>query len=584
MEKGFFGCLGPGGGATEQLEEVITTAASDGWSLRLKNTDASFHEWADGFVLFSGTGFYHSENDGNKVSAESIALQYQARGAFVADSFDGSFAVLVWDAALQKLFLWRDDAGARLLYYYQAPDNSFWFASSLQLLMRYLGRRPISKLGLSEYLRFLDISPPYTIYEDVVFLPSEKLVRVEPGRLVECEDKPSPAAASFEKFSDFEEVVTAFDGLLKNSVETQIESVPRLCSFLSGGVDSSLVSAVAASIRDDVRAVTVGFEDPRLDESPVAKRITAHLGIAHDVMCFSQEEDLQAFETFTTLVGSPFADPAIIPTFQCFEKTAPTCDLVLDGTGADTLIGMMPARHLRFILNYSSRLPVPARKFIAKSLGMTKASRRYRDLFDFDDPVELMIRWKGWTRSQISELRAEPCDLSHTMFYRIYREGHTEMSPYELYSSLMGNLPDDRIHQSRALFGPEVVFPFFDPKIQSFVRSLPMEFRYAPGEPKKLFRHLLARYVPERIWNVPKHGFDYPFDKLMRYKDDYLIRKYLSAEALERHGLFDTDIARNYIQSFLDGDRSVRFKVWALLVFQAWYENSYQQQGDGLKA
>lgn len=581
-EKGFIGCLGPREGAARHFEQLGAAAEGDNWMLRLNHGDASIHEWEGGFVLISGHGFFHSEQVGKKISAQSIALGYQERGEKVADCFDGSFAVLIWDAEQKKLFLWRDDAGSRLLYYYQAPDNSFWFASSLQLLMQYLGRRPVSKLALSEYLRFLDISPPYTIYEDVLFLPSEKLLKIKPGDLVESADKPSSPAPAVETYNNFDEVVTAFDALLKNFVAKQVDSTPRLCSFLSGGIDSSLVTAVATSIRSDVRAVTVGFADARLDESPVARKITEHLGIAHEVLCFSEDEDLRAFELFTATAGSPFADPAIIPTFQCFEKTGKACDLVLDGTGADTLIGMMPARHLRFILNYSARLPAAVRKMIAGTLGSTGLTARYRDLFDFDDPIELLIRWKGWNQAEISRLCRQPCDLSHTMFYRIYREGYEQKSPYDLYSMLMGNLPDDRIHQSRAVFGPEVAFPFFDQKIRAFVRSLPMQYRYAPDEPKKLFRHLLARYIPQEIWDVPKHGFDYPFDRLMRYRDNHLIEKYLSPESLNQHGLFDTAMAEQYTERFLAGDSSVRFKVWALLVFQAWYENSYCQQADGL--
>lgn len=594
-EYGFVGCLGPDEEGAGDSEDVSCTPVGEGWMLRLKSAGASSYKWNNGFVLVTGQGVEIAESNGKALSAEAIALNYQATGESVASAFDGSFAVVLWDATRQKLLLWRDDSGARLLYYFQGPDNTFWFATSLQLLMRYLGKRPISMLGLSEYLRFLDISPPYTIFEDVVFLPPEKLAWVECGRSmdqlgqmkhvgnVENADKPPPPTLTYEKFSTFDEVVTVFDGLLKSSIAKHVESMPRVCSFLSGGVDSSLVSAVAASIRGDVRAVTVGFEDARLDESPVARKITEHIGIEHEVMCFSQEEDLRAFESFTSTVGSPFADPAIIPTFQCFEKTGENCDLVLDGTGADTLIGMMPARHLRFIMNYSAHLPDSTRRLIARTLGMTGPTRRYKDLFDFEDPVELMIRWKGWTSSEISDLCGQPCDLSHTMFYRIYREGFSEKSPYELYSLLMGNLPDDRIHQSRELFGPEVSFPFFDSAIQSFVRSLPFQYRYAPDEPKKLFRHLLGRYIPESIWNVPKHGFDYPFENLMQYRDNYLINTYLSLESLDQHGLFDAKIVSQYIQSFLSGDTSLRFKIWALLVFQAWYDNSYRQLGGGMK-
>lgn len=578
----FVGCLGSSEEFSPNAAGFACTQIGSGQGLWLKGDGVSSYKWDGGFVLVSGRGFQISGSTGKELCAETVARKYQESGEDSAGAFDGSFVVVLWDAVQQKLLLWRDNAGARLLYYYQSADNNLWFATSLQLLMHHVGRRPVSRHGLTEYLRFLDISPPYTIYEDVVFLPPEKLVRAGCGKKAESIDKPAPPILRFSQPENFDAAVTILDELLKQSILRQVQPNSKLCAFLSGGIDSSLVCAVAAAMRGDMKAVTVGFDDVRFDESPVAHRVAKHLGIKHEVMCFSQEDDVRAFEKFTSAIGSPFADPAIIPTFQCFEKTADLCDLVLDGTGADTLIGMMPARHIRFILAYSSRLPDTWRKMFARACVVTERTGRYKDLFDFDDPVELLIRWKGWTKAEISTLCGQTCDLSHTLFYGIYREGFAKQSPYELYSLLMGNLPDDRIHQSREIFGPEVVFPFFDHTIQSFVRSLPLTYRYAPDKPKKLFRHLLGRYVPQEIWDVPKHGFDYPFENLMTYHDNYLIKTYLSPESLAQHGLLDPEIVTKYVHDFLAGDLSLRFKIWALVVFQAWYDNFYRLQGDGL--
>ena len=250
-------------------------------------------------------------------------------------------------------------------------------------------------------------------------------------------------------------------------------------------------------------------------------------------------------------------------------------DLVLDGTGADTLIGIMPARHIHFILNYSRHIPPRLRNAIAKVLGFSKSTARHSDLFSFDDAAELLIRWKGWTRDEISLLCKVPCDLSHTMFYKMYH-ANPDKDPYDLYSMLMGSLPDDRIHQSSALVGPEVSFPFFNGKVQAFVRQLPLDYKYGQEGSKLLFRKILGKHVPPGIWDLPKHGFDYPFERLLQYRDHELVKTYLSPSSLGLHGLFEERIVDRYAGRFMSGDHSLKFKVWSLVLFQAWYENYYR--------
>ncbi|WP_429885861.1 asparagine synthetase B family protein [Geoalkalibacter halelectricus] len=579
---GYFGC-------TERSSHKIVSTQRDGLSLKqiddslkllVKGQDCSTFSWEGGFVLTVGQILGGADDNSVSLDAEAVARLYQARGVEISGEFDGVFAIVLWDAGENKLYLWRDDSGGKLLYFYQNENNDLWFANNLKLLLSFTGKRPVSRLGLSEYLRFLDISPPYTMFEGVFSLEPEKYVCLGPGEMVACKSKPEPLEKTWGRLGSFDEVVSSFDVLLRKSIATRIESNPRTGAFLSGGIDSSLVCAVAADLRKDIKAVTVGFHDAQFDEAPVACNVAGHLGIEHEVLRFSLEDDLRALHLFTATVGSPFADPAIIPTFQCFEKTGVEFDLVLDGTGADTLIGMMPARHLRFILGYSAHLPTQMRKVIAGVLRLAGPAKRYGDLFDFDDPAELMIRWKGWSKAEITELCGYPCDLEHTLFYRIYRAGFSKNTPYELYSSLMGNLPDDRIHQSSAVFGPEVAFPFFDPIVRSFVRSLPHEYRYTPDEPKRLFRSLLGRYVPQAIWDVPKHGFDYPFEQLLRYRDDFLLGEYLSPEALAHHGFFNPAVVDSYLKQFRAGDLSLRFKIWALVMFQAWYRNFYLALSD----
>jgi len=514
-------------------------------------------------------------NSSTKAGLAFILSEYLKKGKLALDLLDGSFTIVLWDSRNKVLYLCRDDGGAKLMYYF-SKNNGLYFSNDLGTLVKIYGKPSISNRSLNEYLRFLDISPPYTIYKQIYFLEPEKVLSAGTFGL-KARNKTNCGQEHIEKFDEgAENYFRKFEEIFVESIKSRIDSGENIGVFLSGGIDSSLVCAIAAKIRKDITAVTVGFEDPKFDESPIARNIANYLGIKHEVLSFTPAQDFNAFFEFTRSIPSPFADPAIIPTFQCFKRIGSERDLIFDGTGADTLIGIMPARHVRFILNYSRHIPKKLRFWIANVLGYHKRASKHVDLFDFVDPAEILIRWSGWTRSEIVSLRRGTCDLSHTMFYQTY-QNNPDKTPFELYSMLMGALPDDRIHQSSSIFGPEVAFPFFDRKVQSYVRKLPMKYRYHHGKSKILFRALLGKYIPERIWDVPKQGFNYPFEKLLRYNDSELVHTYLSDQSLKKHRLFEKSILKSYITRFFEGDPRVNFKIWGLVMFQAWYENYFEK-------
>jgi asparagine synthase (glutamine-hydrolysing) len=549
--------------------------AENGFSLFVlgEPRSGSFSHAAQGNLHLVLSGSAATGEKDERDPASSLLTAYQREGERVFDRLDGSFSLVFWDGERKKLYLCRDDYGTKLLYYHHDGKGKFVFSDDLNELLKVTGRRGISREALVEFLRFLDISPPYTIHDGVFFLEPERVLKVDVAG-VELRDKEECQGILPEEALDSPDASEYFERIFRESITRKIEGKGKIGAFLSGGIDSSLVCAVSAGLRNDLKAFTVGFADAEFDESKVAGNVAKYLGLDHQVLVFTQDQDYAAFHEFVSKIPSPFADPAIIPTFQCFRSIADQVDLVLDGTGADTLIGIMPARHIHFILNCSRHIPRRLRNAIAKVLNFSKSTARHSDLFSFDDAAELLIRWKGWTREEISHLCKDPRDLSHTMFYRIYN-GNWDKDPYALYSMLMGALPDDRIHQSSSLFGPVASFPFFDRTVQAYVRQLPFNCKYGAGGSKLLFRQVLGRYVPPEIWDVPKHGFDYPFERLLQYRGHKLVKSYLSSGSLGLHDFFDERVVDRYAARFMSGDLSVKFKVWGLVLFQAWYENYY---------
>lgn len=577
---------------------------------------------ADGIETTEATSARRPDSDGAVAGAPDgtmppatdpatlIPAAYARWGDELFDRLEGVYCTVLWDHERQRLVLFRDGSCARALYWYRGDD---WGAAAtrLDILTDIPGvTRTIAPAGLHEYLRFLDVSPPNTIYAGIQALepgvaaratganleyakPVDGPKEARPGsrfsgsldaRLARNDERALgqdwPNASRHAKTPHpgrgnpgFDTCVDALDDALRASIAARLDRGRPTGCFLSGGIDSALLCAIAASIdREAVDAFTVGFDERGFDERPVAAGIATHLGVRHHCHAYDMATYAQAFDGFAAALDLPFADPAGLPTLLLYRECRKEVDTVLDGTGADTLLGVMPARHLRIATQYAARLPRALRHAVAAVLWHIPGAAGYSPVFDFDRPEDLLIRWKGWTRLEIEALTGQAASLEGSRFFRIYRSfGRDEH--FERYSALLGNLPDDRIHQAAELAGLRVRFPFWDRRVEQLVRSLPLEYRYTRTEPKRLLRALLGRYVPRHLWDLPKHGLDFPFVALLRYDSFALIRQYLTSAVLERHGLVAPSLIRDYVRAFQAGDTRLGFRIWALVVLFAWFEH-----------
>jgi asparagine synthase (glutamine-hydrolysing) len=500
---------------------------------------------------------------------------YLTKGVRSFEGLDGSYILILWDSKKGILYINRDIHGTKLLYYYCSPEGEIVFSDNLSLLINVTKQKSIDHESLQEYLRFLDISPPFTLFRNIRILQSDKLL-IANGKRMELQDVDGQHSDGNNNTMTLDESADYFSSLLSASIRERIRNAERVGVFLSGGIDSTLLCSLAVKATNNIKAYTVGFMDSRYDESEHAKSIAEYLGMDHDILKFSIDEDFNAFNDFVSKTSSIFADPAVIPTFQCFKKLQDRADVIMDGTGADSLIGMMPARHVRFILQYSRHIPLKARLFVGNVLKMSGKLSSYHDLFDFGDVEDLLIRWKGWTKDEICRLMQMQCDLSRTNFYRVFA-ANSDSSPYELYRKLLGSMPDDRIHQLAAQLQLNIMFPFWDRNIRQFGEKMPLHYKYNKGISKILFRKVLEKHIPPSLWDKPKHGFDYPFENLLSYDNNKLLRTYLDHDALREHGLFDISFVDQNLRRFYNGDSSVKFKIWALTIFQAWYFNYFKK-------
>ncbi len=517
--------------------------------------------------LYNSRALRHQLEASPDLPLSELLLRAHARWSmdFVL-RLDGLFALALRDG--DCLHLYRDGSGAHNLYYTARRPGRIGFSTQLAMLLRLPGTdKRLARHSLHEYLRFLDIAAPNTLYEGVFALEAGHLLTwtadgISQHRPEKSDGTPPPA---------FDEALNTLDGLLLDSVARRLRNVDKPAAFLSGGVDSSLICAAASRIDPRITAVTVGFDGPSFDEAPIAHNVAAHLGIEHQVLRFARQDYLAAFDTFQRHAEQPIADPAAPATLLAFDHCRERHDVVLDGSGADESSGMMPPRHVRIAIEYAALLPAPLRRAIAASLHHLPGFAGYAPIFDFEHPAELMIRWHGFTRREIEGLCGEPVSLERTHFFQTFalfpRRAHFERS-----LALLDAMPGDRLHLAAAISGLRVRYPFWDVSVDAFIRGLPPDYRCRPAQPKRLLRALLARHVPRPLWDAPKHGFDFPLLDFLQAQDFRLVRRYLLHDRWAGWQMLAPDRVAAYGHRFIAGETGLSFRVWALAVLAAWLE------------
>jgi asparagine synthase (glutamine-hydrolysing) len=531
-------------------------------------------------TLLSGEIFNHvdvarqlSVGDGfEKPPAALFRHAFEAWGPDALARVDGAFAVAWWDPQARRLILGCDRRGDAHLYY-AADARGLVFSSWCELL------RPLAdgvdRSAVQEFLRFLYISPPRTVYSGIR--------RLEPGHYLAAADRlgspqqpsvqPLPWAQAELARRSSGEVVEMFEDLLLTSVGRCIAARPAAVS-LSSGVDSSTIAAACARASSSpLCAFTVGFPDAQLDETGQAAAVARHLGIPHHVVGFPLADYRRAVDTLAHGFEAPVADPAFIPLVLAYEQARELAEVFVDGTGSDGLFGEPIPRHLRIQFAVSARLPRGARALLASLLRQVPGRRLggYAELLDIEDIEEQFITWKGWTRREQEALFQEPVSFDDTLFYRTFR-GVIARGAQAVYDAVHFMPPYHERLQAAAMVGRPIHFPYHEPLLRAFVRALPTPWRMDKGQTKVLLRKLHSRYFPDALARVSKHHFNMPLDSLLGYRDFDLVHTYLAHDRIRHHGLIDPALVSPWIERYLRGDTSLRFKIWSLVVLHAWLD------------
>ena len=522
--------------------------------------------------------------------------------------FNGMFVFALWDQQERILYLSRDRAGEKPLYYGWA-GHTLLFGSELKALHQHPDfRGEIDRGALTVYLRHDYIPAPHSIYKGVYKLLPGTLLTI---RAFGSDASPKPYWSAKRAAEDGlstpfvgtdAEAVDQLDTLLNDAVSMRMEADVPLGAFLSGGIDSSLIVAIMQANSDrPVKTFTIGFENSDFNEAESAKAVAKHLGTDHTELYVTPEEAMAVIPRLPTLYDEPFADSSQIPTFLVSQLARRKVTVSLSGDGGDELfggyntylwgrsvqknIGWMP-RPLKTALAKSlnplsrldwnallggspSVLPQSLRKrdlnkILQKLAGILKVNQRealYWVLCSYwMDPASVVIAAKEPLTPLTDPIKwAQIKEFMHVM----------------MYLDTIMYLPDDiLVKVDRASMGVslESRVPLLDHRVIEFAWRLPLAMKVKGNTGKRPLRQLLHRYVPKHLVERPKQGFGVPVHEWLRGPMRPWAEELLDESRLNNEGYFCPAPIRQKWSEHVSGRRNWQAQMWGVLMFQSWLE------------
>src|ERR1043166_8969585 len=535
----------------------------------------------------------------SKSDTEVIIHLYEEFGTHCLEHLNGMFAFALWDAKQKTLFLARDRIGKKPLHYSTAQGN-FVFASEIKALLQHPAvERKLDFASLNKYLAYEYVPAPHTIFQSIKKLEPGHYLIYRRGKVVisqywdiPIEDHPISDKTEAQYVDELEE-------LLQRAVDSRLVADVPVGLFVSGGLDSGLVAAMARKAKDNLECFSIGFEESSFDESRYAERIARSLGIKHHLKIFNAGAMLGMVERLPDFLDEPLADPSILPLYLLSKFAAEHMKVVLSGDGGDELFAGYQTYQAHKLVTLYDALPGFLKESIKMAAFHLPVSHAYLSL---DYKLKQFLRgvgvsseirfflWRGaFNNTERSELLSPEIrsqlhkENAYEEIYRYVRQsGLTKELERILYLSMKLYLQDNNlvtVDRASMANGLEVRSPLLDRDVVEFVCRFPLEYKLNGFKTKYIMKKTAEKYLPRNIVYRKKKGFGVPLAKWLNGELRDLMLARLSREAIEEQGIFDYPYVRDLIDEQLAKRKDNREPLWTLLVFQIWYDAYMKRSG-----
>lgn len=520
---------------------------------------------------------------------EVILAAYLKWGISCVDKFQGMFAIALYDRETNELFLVRDRIGKKPLYYWIDGKNLV-FASELKPIMEYPGfPRRIRTDVIKRYMFQQCVNEPDSIFENVY--------KVQPGGIVKfCEGKMSSwkywdiakvyHRKKQETVGSYEEAKEELKDILKDCVRKRMIADVPLGTFLSGGYDSSLVTALAQEASNEpVKTYSIGFNEERYNEAKYAKEVAKHLGTHHTELYIDEQAMFDMVESIPQYYDEPFADSSQIPSMLVAKLASEDVTVVLSGDGGDEFFcgyniydNVAQAQKLDVLgqLTYGVCQFPPFRK----AALLEKLPFKVQVVAgNHDKETKTQIGGSSYIRAIDRMISGEGVPYKFPIESK-YNEPNWQERRMLLDEDTY--LPGDilcKVDRATMKYSIEARCPILDVRVMEYSYRLPHSYKYANGVKKRILKDIAYDYIPRELLDRPKVGFGVPLDKWMRGPLKEQLMDMCSVEYLRKQGIFDADYVNHFIMEYLrTGDKGpatgANFSktAWSFFAFQQWYE------------
>lgn len=528
---------------------------------------------------------------------EVILYGYKEWGIECLEKFIGMFAFAILDKVKNRLFLVRDRAGVKPLYYY-ADESQFMFSSEIKSFHKHPSFKKEQNLEVLPYFfQFGYIPAPHTIFKNCF--------KLEAGHYLEFDIQQS--TFNINKYWDVNDfylqekstkdeaqVLDELEAVLDNAVELRMVSDVPIGVFLSGGYDSSLVASLLAKKQGKrINTFTIGFDDEKYNEAEHAKTIAGYLGTNHTEYYMKNSDMLDLVKSLPFYYDEPFGDSSALPTMIVSKLARQSVTVALSADGGDEAFcgyskyfflnkfqNIFSSSFKKEVLKAGLNLfTLDAVEFIneklPKSLKQTNIKEKYikfQRAISSSTPEEMFENASSYVdKKDIAEFLK--IQRSEELFKKWNKIENTDFLnqmmaiDYKLFMNDDVLTKVDRATMSVSLEGRE---PLLDHRIIEYMAQVPLELKYKNNQGKYLLRQVLYKYLPKELVDKPKSGFQIPLNEWLRGELKPLVLKYLDENSLDEN-IFNTDEITHIKDKFFNG-ADIGTTIWFLLMYQMWKE------------
>lgn len=525
----------------------------------------------------NGYGYtFNTEGDG-----EPIVVGYHHWGKDVVNHLRGMFGIVIWDTENKVMFAARDQFGIKPLYY-ATTDAGTVFASEMKSILEMADALNLDlgldKRAIEHYIDLQYVPEPESLHANIRRVESGCTVTLSPGGTVVSDRYFKPEFRT-DKVEDEQKLYDRIAEALEDSVAKHMRADVTVGSFLSGGIDSTAIAALAKRHNPDLLTFTTGFEREGYSEVDVAAESAAAIGAEHIVKVVSPEEYADAIPKIMWYLDNPVADPSLVPLYFVAAEARKHVKVVLSGEGADELFGGYTIYKEPLSLAPFEKIPSPLRQGLGKLSRVLPDGMKGKSLLERGS-MTMEQRYYGNARSfNYEQLKrvipwARPEWNHEEVTAPIYAESEhmdsvARMQHLDLFTWMRGDIlvKADKMNMANSL---ELRVPFLDKEVFKVAETIPHEYKIAHGTTKYALRKALEQIVPPHVLHRKKLGFPVPMrhwlagDELFGWAQDTINES-------QTDDIFDRAAVLEMLKEHRDGISDHSRRLWTVLSFMIWH-------------